>query len=56
MMGSVNIMRGSADDGIVAARRYVRREVAMEVMTKAIKEIEFFAKGYQNYELYKLVV
>ena len=56
-MGSVNIMRGSADDGIVAARRYVRREVLMEVMTKAIKdEIEFFAKGYQNYELYRLVV
>ena len=30
----MNIARGSADDGIVAARRYVRREVELEVMTK----------------------
>ena len=34
MVGSVNIARGSADDGIVAARRYVRRELVLGVMTK----------------------
>ena len=41
---------------MVAARRYVRWELVLGVMTEAIKEIEFFAKGYQNYELYRLVV
>ena len=30
----MNRVRGSADDLRVAARRYVRREVELEVMTK----------------------
>ena len=33
MVGSVNIVRGSADDLMVAARRYVRRELVLDVMT-----------------------
>ena len=34
MVGSVNIVRGSADDLMVAARRYVGRELLLGVMTK----------------------